>query len=223
MFCNLGCGLPGIFQRKNGYFYCADHNSKCPSVKAKVGKGNSAFRKGKTYEEIYGKNADNRRAEVSAKLKGRPVSEETRAKIRESNKRTKALNPKDPWNKGLKGMQIPWNKGLRKQELPEILERDDPIYSNFRKYRNRVAVRTKKNYQLHESTINPNKHKLGKCGIDGAYQIDHIISVRQGFEQGLPVELIASPENLQVIPWLENVQKYDGKGWRKNSNKKITA
>jgi len=107
------------------------------------------------------------------------------------------------------------NKGKKKQESLEIISRDDPVYSNFRKYRNRVAVRTRKTYELFKNEINPNNHPLGKCGIDGAYQLDHIITVRLGFEQGLLIEDISAKDNLQVIPWLENVKKYDGKGLRK--------
>lgn len=210
MLCKLGCGLSGLFQRKNGFYYCANHNSKCPTVKKQIGGRNAISKLGKTLSEEH-------RTKIVNSLKGRVVSAETREKIRESNKKTKSLNPPIPWNKGKKGSQVAWNKGLKKQEVPEVLDRTDPIYSNFKKYRNRVAVRTKKNYQLNESLINPNNLKLGKCGVEGAHQIDHIISVRLGFEQGIPVEIIASAENLRVIPWLENIQKYDGKGIRKNS------
>lgn len=123
------------------------------------------------------------------------------------------------WNKGVKTGQVPWNKGLRKQESLEILSREDPAYSNFRKYRNRVAVRTKKTYMQYKDEINPNNLPLGKCGIDGVHQIDHIITVRKGFEQGIAIEEISAKENLQVIPWLENVQKYDGKGLRGKQQK----
>lgn len=210
MLCKLGCGLPGLFQRKNGFYYCANHNSKCPTVKKQIGERNAISKLGKPLSEEH-------RTKIVNSLKGRVVSAETREKIRESNKKTKSLNPTVPWNKGKKGAQVAWNKGLKKQEIPEVLDRTDPIYSNFKKYRNRVAVRTKKNYQLNESIINPNNLKLGKCGVEGAHQIDHIITVRLGFEQGIPVEVIAATENLRVIPWLENVQKYDGKGTRKNS------
>ena len=112
-------------------------------------------------------------------------------------------------------MQIPWNKGLKKQESLEILSRDDEAYSNFQKYRNRIAVRTKKTYMEFKEDINPENLMLGKCGIPGAYQIDHIISVRVGFEQNISIEYMSSRENLQILPWLENIKKYDGKRLRK--------
>ena len=209
MLCKLDCGLPGLFQRKNGFYYCANHNSKCPSVKKQIGERNAISKLGS-------KASSETKQKMSNSHKGRVFSEETRLKMSESIKKSRSTNPVTPWNKGLKGSQIPWNKGLKKVELPEILNRNDPIYSDFKKYRNRVSVRTRKNYELHESTINPNKLKLGKCGVAGAHQIDHIITVRQGFDQGLPVEVIAAVDNLRVIPWLENLQKYDGKGLRKS-------
>jgi hypothetical protein len=213
MLCKLGCGLPGVFQRKNGFYYCADHNSKCPSVKRQIGERNAISKLGsKATLETKQKMATSRL--------GRSLSAETKEKISASNKEYWANNHRDPWNKDLKGSQVPWNKGLKKSEPPAILDRDDPIYSNFRKYRNRVSVRTRRNYQLHESKINPKGLKIGKCGVEGAHQIDHIITVRQGFEQGLPVEVISAVDNLRVIPWLENVQKYDGKCTRKMSREK---
>jgi hypothetical protein len=241
LLCQYGCGNPGIFKFKNETLCCSKRFDGCPVIrqkrvetrKAKNWKHSEESKKligEKSKQKIY---TEEYRQKLSNAFKGRklgPQTEEHKQKLSKSRK------GKTPWNKGLtsedpriasyaskqQGISknvglIPWNKGLKKQEALEILDRADPIYSDFKKYRNRVSVRTRKNYELHESTINPNGLKLGKCGVDGAYQIDHIITVRQGFEQGIPVEVIAAAENLRVIPWLENVQKYDGKGIRKNS------
>jgi hypothetical protein len=174
---------------------------------------------------------------IGSSLVGRVVGDDTREKLREGKLADK--NPmfgEKPWNAGLtadtdnrvsdyslKQKDIPCparshpnkNKGIRKQESLEIISRNDPVYSNFRKYRNRVAVRTRKTYEQFKEEINPSNFTLGKCGIDGAYQIDHITTVRIGFEQGIAVEEISSKENLQIIPWLDNIKKYDGKGNRK--------
>jgi hypothetical protein len=49
---------------------------------------------------------------------------------------------------------------------------------------------------------------LGKAGIPGAHHIDHIMSVREAFTYSIPIEMIASKENLRVIPWEENITKY---------------
>lgn len=46
--------------------------------------------------------------------------------------------------------------------------------------------------------------KRGLCGVEGAYQLDHITSVNEGWENGIPPEEIARMDNLQMIPWEEN-------------------
>ena len=47
----------------------------------------------------------------------------------------------------------------------------------------------------------------GIAGQSGAYQIDHIIPISKGFTDGIDIHVIASPDNLRFIPWLENLQK----------------
>jgi hypothetical protein len=49
-------------------------------------------------------------------------------------------------------------------------------------------------------------------GILGAYQIDHIIDIKFGFDNNIPEEEIADIKNLQFITWEENLKKgYYGK------------
>lgn len=53
----------------------------------------------------------------------------------------------------------------------------------------------------------PNYDKRGRSGIKGAYQLDHIISVFEGFTKNIPPEIIGSIDNLRYIPWEENIEK----------------
>jgi hypothetical protein len=207
LLCHRGCGLEATFTNYLGEPCCSPRAPSCPVVKKKVGERSGAARKGKPL-------SDSQREKLRLALIGRECKPETKEKIKQSNIDHWANTPRTPWNKGKKGEQVAWNKGHRKQESLDIIGRDDPVYSNFRKYRNRVAVRTRKTYQLYKEEINPNNLFIGKCGIDGANQIDHIISVREGFEKGMSIEEISSKENLQILPWLENIKKYDGS--RKN-------
>lgn len=203
------CGLPATYYIESREKWACDKSAqKCPTVKSKIGKSNSIALTGK-------KLSDEHKSKIAVGITGRILSNESKEKIRQSNIDHWAENKRIPWNKGKPGLQVAWNRGKKKLESLEIISREDPVYSNFRKYRNRVAVRTRKTYELFKNEINPNNHPLGKCGIDGAYQLDHIITVRLGFEQGLLIEDISAKDNLQVIPWLENVKKYDGKGLRK--------
>lgn len=70
----------------------------------------------------------------------------------------------------------------------------------YRKTARNMTARTKK-------TLDLSSYNIGKAGVEGAYQVDHIVSVVYGYENNIPVELIASIENLQVIPWEENLSK----------------
>jgi hypothetical protein len=225
MLCKYDCGNEGKFKNKDGSVRCSKNPGQCPvnikkrvKTRQKTGYEHSSKTKEKISKASKGRtHTEETKEKMSASHKGRIVSEDTKEKIAQSNKEYWNTNKRDPWNKGKKGLQTPWNKGLKKIEPLEILERDDPIYADFGKYRNRVSYRTKRNYEMYKEQLNPNNLSLGKAGIDGAHHIDHIVSVREGFEKGIPVENIADPANLQVIPWLDNIRKYDGKGKRKNS------
>lgn len=52
-----------------------------------------------------------------------------------------------------------------------------------------------------------NYNLRGLCGINGAYQIDHIIGVKYGFDNNIPTTAIGIYENLRMIPWKENRNK----------------
>jgi hypothetical protein len=53
-----------------------------------------------------------------------------------------------------------------------------------------------------------NWDKRGRCGVEGAYQLDHIVSINEGWNGGIPAEEIAKWENLRMIPWKENRSKW---------------
>ena len=73
----------------------------------------------------------------------------------------------------------------------------------LQKYRGKVWSATNRQ-PLH--TL-PNIEKRGKSGIEGAYQLDHIISIKEGFDKGIEPEIIGSIDNLQMISWRENRNK----------------
>ena len=52
-----------------------------------------------------------------------------------------------------------------------------------------------------------NYDKRGKMGVDGAWQIDHIISIDEGYKTGLSPEKIGHISNLQMLPWKDNLLK----------------
>ncbi len=84
----------------------------------------------------------------------------------------------------------------------------NPNKDEFQKYVYEVRVLTEKTYNENIDIINPNGHKRTLCGVEGGYQLDHIISVKQGFDGGLEPEKIADISNLQMLPWEENRNKW---------------
>ena len=57
-------------------------------------------------------------------------------------------------------------------------------------------------------TTLPNFDKRGRNGVVGAYQIDHVVSINDGWEKGIPADEIGKMENLRMITWEENRKKW---------------
>ena len=81
--------------------------------------------------------------------------------------------------------------------------------SEWVKYRHRVFHATRITYRDHKEKINPNNLPRGTAGLDGAYHLDHIIPIRYCFENNIPVDVCARVDNLQMLPWLDNVSSRD--------------
>ena len=77
-----------------------------------------------------------------------------------------------------------------------------PAYLKFKK---EVYFLTKKN----DLKRLPNFEYRGLCGVKGAYQLDHMYSILEGFKNGVESKIIANINNLEFIPWEENLKKRD--------------
>lgn len=147
MLCKYGCGKVGIFTLKDGSVSCGKTAMYCPIINQKAGKNSGITRRKNPI-----KFTEERINDISTRVKKewedgirKPHSPEKQAEFSRLGVDAKRINGVIiPWNKALKDVQIPWNKGLKKIEPMKILDRTDPIYQNFKKYRNRIAVRTKK-------------------------------------------------------------------------------
>lgn len=86
-------------------------------------------------------------------------------------------------------------------------------YNSWEEYQSSIPAKKKYAREVWRITrkqpINKlrNYNKRGKCGIDGAYQLDHIISIHEGFTNNIPPKVIGNIKNLQIIPWEENLLK----------------
>lgn len=81
---------------------------------------------------------------------------------------------------------------------------DTPAY---KRYKNKVHKLSEQTYVKHKETINPNGYPRTLCGVDGGWQLDHVKSVRQCFDEGLTPEQAADLTNLTMLPWKENLLK----------------
>jgi hypothetical protein len=89
-----------------------------------------------------------------------------------------------------------YRNSLSKESTPE-----------YKRYSSRVHRLTKRIYEKYKNMINPNNYPRGLAGIDGIYHLDHILSIRHGFDNNISPEEIAKLENLQMLPWKENISK----------------
>jgi hypothetical protein len=99
------------------------------------------------------------------------------------------------------------NRGIKTKQSRGSILLDGQI-SDYQLYRRRVYHYTNISLQLKY-----NKEQLdtrGLCGVDGAMQLDHKYSIKQGFVDNIPPYIIGSYHNLDLISWEENSLKRDG-------------
>lgn len=81
----------------------------------------------------------------------------------------------------------------------------DPVLrSEWAQYKFKVKYLTAKAYKKYKHIINPNDLKIGRCD----YQVDHIYSIRHGFENNVPPEVVAHIGNLRLMWHTENKSKH---------------
>lgn len=89
------------------------------------------------------------------------------------------------------------------QRCPKCyLERRKINYNldDYISYKRKVEIITRCNYRKYKWLINPFNLRHGQY----EYQIDHIYSVADGFDNNVPPEILASPVNLRMLWWRTN-------------------
>lgn len=82
---------------------------------------------------------------------------------------------------------------------PEVFK--DGSFEQYKKIVRRITTVVKNLYNIH---------------APAGYHVDHKISVYDGFIQGIPPYLIASKENLEIIPSLDNLKKGSSSSFSKD-------
>lgn len=83
----------------------------------------------------------------------------------------------------------------------------NPATPEFVRYRNEVHRKTAKVYAYNEQYINPENYPRTLNGVDGGYQLDHIIPIKYGFDNGISPDALSIKENLRMLPWEENLAR----------------
>lgn len=100
-----------------------------------------------------------------------------------------------------------WNNSDKTREIriKNGTQINDSLIENFRKYKKIVVNRTNTVYRNNKKLINPNELKIGIK----YYHLDHKYSIKQGFLNKIPIEIISHPCNLYVMWWQDNMKKQD--------------
>lgn len=80
-------------------------------------------------------------------------------------------------------------------------------HGDWNQYKNTVHNISKQNYNKNSSKINPFNLPLGLAGLPNAHHLDHCVSIRMCFDHNIPHDIAGSVENLQILPWLKNLEK----------------
>lgn len=81
---------------------------------------------------------------------------------------------------------------------------DTPEYKRYKGLVHRLSGRT---YSENIDIINPNRYTRTLCGVDGGWQLDHIISIKECYERGISAEEASSLSNLRMLPWKDNLMR----------------
>ena len=77
----------------------------------------------------------------------------------------------------------------------------------YKTYARKVHRLSGKVYNENIDTINPERHIRTLNGVDGGWQLDHIIPIKECFMSGVPAEEAASLDNLRMLPWKDNLMR----------------
>jgi len=168
----------------------------------------SCMHVGKSQKELYGDRYDEIIAKRSESLK--KVEHTWHNKIAESRKRNGTHKLSDEHKKKISESTIFSKRGKEHVRIKTILETQGITYDeylskmdDYSRYKREVMNLTK---MVDVSSLE-NSDKRGKAGVNGAYHLDHKLEISEAYIMGIDPIDVASIDNLQFIPWEENMKK----------------
>jgi hypothetical protein len=163
---------------------------------------------GKPQSDIYGDRYDEIIRKRSESLK--KVNHWWHDKIAESRKKRGTHRLSEEHKKKISQNTIFSKKDDEHVRIKKILKEYNITYDeyldrlgDFGRYKREVIILTRRV----DTSILPNSDKRGRAGMNGAYHLDHIIEISEGYIRGINPEELAEIENLQFIPWEQNMKK----------------
>lgn len=84
------------------------------------------------------------------------------------------------------------------------------LLTEYKQYSRMVHRLSQKIYEQNIDIINPNRYPRTLCGVHGGWQLDHIIPIKECFNNGVSAELASDVTNLRMLPWKDNLMRqYD--------------
>lgn len=205
------CGKEKIYKSKVGFARAVKNNTVCQSCANK-------------WDRVFGtKKAIEMRERYSQDNLGKILPIEVRMKqsisaklhwdkygYPESGKQKLRERPSRPCSTETK-QKLKQYTGERSSTVKKILREQNITYDEYlntipawKRYYNKVQRIT--NQQPIQLLENYNKRGRAKAGTD-AYHLDHIISIKYGFDNNIDPYNIGNISNLRMIPWIENLKK----------------
>lgn len=191
---------------KNEIEYKSKYNCRYAEEEHRVCK--SCMHAGKSQKELYGDRYDEIIAKRSESLK--KVKHTWHDKIAESRKRNGTNRLSDEHKKKISESTIFSKTGKEHVRIKCILESEGITYdeylsklNDYDRYKREVMNLTNR---IDVSSLE-NSEKRGKAGVKGAYHLDHVIEISEAYVNGLNPIDVANIDNLQFIPWEENMKK----------------
>ena len=97
-----------------------------------------------------------------------------------------------------------WGTRCRICMYKSRITRDEEFITDWKIYNRHTHRLSNLNYLVYYNQINPNGLKRSRYG----YHLDHIYTIIDGFNNGILSEVIASPINLQMLPYSVNISKH---------------
>ena len=86
----------------------------------------------------------------------------------------------------------------------------NPATPEYKRYARKVHGLSQKIYEQNVNILNPNNHPRTLCGVDGGWQLDHIIPIKECFKKGITIEEASAITNLRMLPWKTNLVRQYG-------------